>query len=545
MAFAPVARAGAPEAGQADTPPAGELRLGQRIYREGTLPSGKPVQALIQGDTAVDGRMFSCVNCHRRTGLGSVEGGIVTPANTGYRLFQPSYYGRDFTPAERSRLPEHYRTPQRRPAYTEETLARAIRDGVDPNGKALNQAMPRFSLGDGEMALLILYLKSLSAEPSPGVTENTIRFATVVSSEVPAADAAAMLGTLEAFVADWNSRAPGHAARAANPEIAQEADLSYRSLSLSRWQLDGPPATWRSQLEAHYRKEPVFALLGGITTGQWRPVHEFSEEHQIPCILPVTDFPVISGSDWYTQYFSKGLYQEGESAAASLGRELEATGQDSVVQLFRDSADGRALAAGFEASWRAQGRRAPASRILKSDEPVPQDLMRQLAGKEAPQVLLLWLGSDAAVLLERIAGGERRPGAVYLSAHLLGSSLWALSEPVREFASFSYPYRLPQDDAMHPDYAKVWLRARHLPVDDSRISTRMYSLMLLMNQAIPKMRRNFFRDNLLDQIDLSTIHGYPDYDRLSFASGQRYASRQSHIVTLSLGPNPIMIKKGE
>ena len=522
-----------------------QIRLGERVYREGILASGEPVQAVVKGDLAVDGRMFPCANCHRRSGMGSVEGGIVTPAIAGSKLFQPGYYGREFTAAERSALPEYYRTPARRPAYTGPALAKAIRSGVDPTGRVLNSAMPRYALSDADLANLISYLKVLSAEPSPGVSEKSLRFATVVTSEVPARDKAAMLATLEAFVADWNRQAPAHAERARYPEVAQEADLSFRSLSLSRWQLEGPPASWRGQLEAYYAKDPVFALVGGISTADWKPVHDFSEEHRIPSLFPLTDFPVVSGSDWYTLYFSKGLYQEGEAAATALGRAREVTAQDAVLQVYRDTPQGRALAAGFEAAWRALGRKPPVSRILSAAEPIPADLVRQVSGKGMPPVLLLWLGNEAGSVLERIAEGERRPKEVFLSASLLGAGLWTLSEPVREFTSFTYPYRLSQDETMHPDYAGVWLRDRALPVNGSRISSRMYSLMLLLNQAIPKMKRNFYRDNLLDQVDVSTLHGYPDFELLSFGPGQRYASKACQVVTLSRGPSPILIRKSE
>ena len=51
-------------------------------------------------------------------------------------------------------------------------------------------------------------------------------------------------------------------------------------------------------------------ILGRITTGEWKPIHEFCEKHHLPSIYPITDFPVISETDWFTLYFSKGLYQE-------------------------------------------------------------------------------------------------------------------------------------------------------------------------------------------------------------------------------------------
>ena len=56
----------------------------------------------------------------------------------------------------------------RRNRYSSETLARAIRDGIDPEGRKLDYLMPRFALDDATMRLLIGYLKQLSTHPAPG-----------------------------------------------------------------------------------------------------------------------------------------------------------------------------------------------------------------------------------------------------------------------------------------------------------------------------------------------------------------------------------------
>ena len=184
------------------------LRLGKIIYRDGLLPSGEPVTAIVQDDTPVEGTMFSCESCHMRSGFGSYEGGVMTTPTTGKYLYQPVFNLRQLTPAEKETVPRYlkylYETPPSRPAYTDATLAAALRTGIDPSGRLFDKVMPRYLLNDRDMAILINYLKSLAAEPSPGVTESSVRFATVVTDDVSLAERDALMTTLENYARGRN-----------------------------------------------------------------------------------------------------------------------------------------------------------------------------------------------------------------------------------------------------------------------------------------------------------------------------------------------------
>ncbi len=336
------------------------------MYREGILPSGKVMVGFIRGDVEVDSSAFSCSNCHLRAGLGSVEGGIVTPPVTGNKLYKP--YRR---PPSREDLPEHAgrikyaETVQERPAYTRESLAVAIRSGTDPAGQVFNQVMPRYRLSDRDLSILISYLEMLSSEPSPGASAEEFSFATIVADDVSQEDRQALLAPLQAFIAQKNQQQAMYK-DFKNFGYAPTIDMkfSFRQASLDVWELKGPPETWQGQLAAYYAKKPVFAVLGGISNSDWRPVHDFCEAQRLPCLFPITDFPVVSETGWYTFYFNKGYAQEGEAVARYLNRLENVPPATSILQIVQDSPAGRALAAGFQTTWKELGRPAVKSLTL-------------------------------------------------------------------------------------------------------------------------------------------------------------------------------------
>src|SRR5512135_2902320 len=65
-----------------------QLEIGRRIYQEGVLPSGAPLTGTRLGGAAVSGEAAACVTCHRRSGMGSVEGDIQVSPITGNALFE-------------------------------------------------------------------------------------------------------------------------------------------------------------------------------------------------------------------------------------------------------------------------------------------------------------------------------------------------------------------------------------------------------------------------------------------------------------------------
>jgi hypothetical protein len=314
------------------------------------------------------------------------------------------------------------------------------------------------------------------------------------------------------------------------------------------WELKGPPETWRGQLEEYYRKEPVFALLGGITTKEWRPIHEFSEANAIPCLFPITDLPVVSATDWYTLYFSKGFYQEGETAAHHLARTEDPAPAGTVVQFYPDTPEGKAFAAGFRDAWSESGRLPLVEKALPAGTLVTREDLERATGKDRRAVLVLWTGAEALPALEAAAAvKDGGISTIYLSASLLKDGLLTVPETLRERTYITYPYNLaePRPAMTYPPPPR---QKDPLQITDRRVPGKAATLYPVLNELFPSLESNYFRDYMFDIIDASMINWNmpavaPTFERISFGPGQRYASKGCYIVQLSKGDRPELVRK--
>jgi hypothetical protein len=533
------------------------LHLGERMYRDGILPSGEPMQAIVMGDIPVDGRMFTCDDCHQRSGLGSVEGTAITWPTNGRELYIPRRKTGAWRKPEseaakqdvRKNLPAYWEQIEDvRPAYTDESLALVLWTGIDPAGRKLHPIMPLYDLDDKDMAVMVHYLKNLSVDLAPGVDETTIRFATVVSDNVSTEDRHAMLSTLQAHIDVHNTQSRHQERRAASgPFYKTEKHQAYRRLELDIWELQGPENTWSAQLLNYYQKQPVFALLGGMTAGSWQPIHEFCEQHKIPNIFPLTDFPVISESGWYTLYFSKGFYQEGQAAARYVHTQENIVSGAKIIMVSREGMASNALSDGFLESWQEFGRPEPEHLKVAPNTKLTDQFWQDVMQSKQPDVLFLWLGSDDLEKIKALAHGTKSSPRIILSSEMLGNSFEVIPDDLRDNVYLTYPYSLPKSQKKSLLAVEQWLKARKIPVTDLKMQSKIYFLGWMLAGAVKSMRSEFFRDYFLEGFDMMIDQDYAIavYPRLTFGSGQRYASKGCYIVQLTKGPDPELIKKSD
>lgn len=515
-------------------------QFGEMMYRQGLLPSGEPIKAFTAGDVPVDGTAFTCVSCHLHSGLGSIEGEVITPPTNGRILYQPRkpfIKGFEYVPS----FANYAKYLPERPAYTDRTLADLIASGIDPTGRSVITVMPRYEIDDENMAIMIAYLKTLAPGNSPGVTPEEIKFATVIVEGVDPARVEAMLIPLEFNIQRKNSLAD---ASARNDRVARMAynmlgpDLLQKRFSLSKWVLKGDPETWRSQLDAYYEKEPVFLLLGGISDAGWEPIHRFCEARHIPCIMPIVDYPVISDSDWYTLYLSRGVRQEGESAARYLRGMAELFSGREIIQLYRDNRRGNALADGFRQVLEASGRQVDAEVKLAEGMPLSAERVRNLLAEHQTAVLLIWDNAEVLKSLEGLDTAANKPDMVVLSGDWLGEKIWDVPAPLRDLVAMTYPYRLPHQEKRYDLSIQRVLEGKPMARYDFKTIRKAYASQELLGMALMEMRAEYDRDFFLDTIGMMEDQYFPLYERLSFGPGQRYASKGCYIVRLGTGESP-------
>ena len=291
----------------------GDPDLGKRIYRDGMLPDGSKLTAFVSGDVPIRGHFASCARCHRNSGYGSDEPGKIVPAITASRLFEERKHERAeelrtlFQEPQTTDESTNARIPRNRPSYTDATLLAALREGHDPTGHVFGLLKPRYDLSDSHGRHLIAYLKTLGANHAAGVEADTIHFATIITDDVSSDAQASFLRTINAFVETRNREVTRYRSRPGlSPNYKSDLIPSFRKWQVHVWRLEGSPANYGLQLASHYNRRPVFAILSGLTEGDWNPIHRFCDHREVPCIFPITSRPKTNAKGGYTIYFDRG-----------------------------------------------------------------------------------------------------------------------------------------------------------------------------------------------------------------------------------------------
>lgn len=512
----------------------GVSSLGVGIYRLGVLPSGQPLRGEHAAAVALEGRTAACVNCHRRSGLGETEGRILIPPITAKYLFPVRGPKPGAAQMPGTQAPVAYRGP-----YSEATLARAIREGIGSDGHGFNELMPRYALDDASMAILIAYLRQLSSGPVPGVGDEILDFATIIT---PDADPVVRQGVLEVLSKFFDNKNAFF--REQSPPLQSSRNIHYRVVrkwKLHVWELTGPPEGWEQQLHQRLRAQPVFAVISGLGGRTWAPVHRFCEAESLPCLFPNVDLPVVAEDDFYPLYFSKGVLLEAQLLARRVTEQAAGVGVRRVVQVYRSGDIGEAGAHEVHTGLAAQGIEvvdralAPGARS--------QTVSEAVENVHAHDALILWMRPKDL----RALPPSPPPGALLYASGLMGGLEHApLPAGWRTTLDLTYPFDLPDDRRLRMTFPLGWLKIRHIEVVDERIQTDTYIACGILADVLGPMLDNFVRDHLLERLEpllsARARNGY--YARLGLGPGQRFASKGGYLVHFADAQGPKIVADG-
>jgi hypothetical protein len=470
-------------AGWAYQPPAVLSDLaqqGERLYLDGVRADGSPLSGqrhLGGGDPViVQGVQAACVQCHRRSGLGAVEGDMLVPPISGRALFHPGGVAAVMDTRAR-RLLNTAHEP-----YDDESLAVALRGGHGVGGRPLHGMMPRFNLSDGEVAALKAYLQTLSPTWSPGVSTQRVRLASVIAPDVQGERRAVAIDMLRALVSRKNlGTRPGRRHMVSALEFVLRTERQWEH---EIWELSGPPETWGAQLRERQARNPVFGIASGVA-GDWTPVHAFCQAERVPCWLPAIDaVQPTTDSDFYGLYFSAGVGLE----AQVLANQLPAGSR--LLQLVSNDA-----AARLGANTLAQLR--PGIQQLVVGDSSPQTLAAAVHGLRAEDNLVLWLRPSDLPILQALTP----PAAGLWTGTQLSGEEAAWPAAWRAASRVVTPYELPSLRQGNLAGLRAWLGLVRKPLVDEAMQSQIYFAMNFLNETLGEMLQNLHRDYLLERAE--------------------------------------------
>jgi ABC-type branched-subunit amino acid transport system substrate-binding protein len=264
------------------------------------------------------GAGFPCINCHLAGGKGQLEGGVQSSDITWFTLTK-EFSGK--RPSGRIH-----------PPYDDETIARAIADGLDPAGNELDEAHPRYEMEREDLENLIAYLKIMEREPVPGVTDNEIRVGILLPEKGPLAEAGREVRSLlTGYFIEVNARGGLYS-----------RSLALNPVPFNPYREDGALSATRAAVES----EDIFCFLANVGGRADDESARYLSAKKVPVLVPLFSAPESGyGAGRYTFHVFASIRDQARVMTDFLAERLEAPG-NRVALLYAEDSTGKGGAAG-------------------------------------------------------------------------------------------------------------------------------------------------------------------------------------------------------
>lgn len=441
---------------------------GKKIYTTGEGSSGKSIEALVGADaTELPATSVPCVGCHGEDGKGRPEGNIVPP-NITFEYLTLAYG-------------HQHDNGRKHPAFTEDSFITAISKGMDSAGNQLDYAMPRYDLSDSDSADLIAYLKRLSSDIDEGLTDTTIRLATILPMHGELAElGSAIKDMLMASINELNAHG-GIYNRKIQLEVIEYSDDSATTLNNVRHKLE---------------TDPVFALITPFSSNIEQELLTLCEKSGIPQIAPYTLFPEDqTARSPSTFYLLPGLNNEARAMVDYAVNELRLKNIKAIVMSPEDD-NLKKLATTIEKYSQKQTLGSVTPFIYSSHTYQAKTVSGQLS-KQKPEVIFFF-GSpnELAVLVGSIKNLKIKP-YIFISSSLTDSKVASNYNAGRIFISAPVVSREQGNDE---DFFHL-IKQNNLKTQHLTAQAITFSAVKLLVEGLQKTGQELSRKKLMQNME--------------------------------------------
>ena len=470
---------------------------GRQIYLQGTSPSGREITVVLGiQQTQVPSASLACANCHGRTGLGTSEGGV-SPSNLTWDSLTRPY--EVTAPSGRKHGP-----------YTESSFKRAVTMGLDAAGNELQVAMPRFRLSLDDADDLVTYIKKLGRTLDPGLTDTTIRVATIVPADGPLADTGqAVKAALQAYIDDLNDRG---------------------GLYDRRLELRASTALTKAGVKRFIQNENIFAIVSPLIAGAEKDLVPLFEEEEVPVIGPFTYLPQLGFPiKKHIFYLYAGVDDQARALCHFAAKNLASPTVALVVP-------GQGLASDLPAAVRqrcqALSLKVAPEITLGNDQFNAGQLATQLSGAGAGTVLFLGSATQTVELSGAAAEIGWRPNLLLIGS-LEGQEVFDIPASFKGRAFIAYP-TLPSDWSQ--DRLRIFAGiAEHHGLSTKHIASQISAVGAaeILIEGLKRVGKDLSREKLVNQLE--GFYGYKTglTPAITYGPNRRIGALGAYVVLLN------------
>lgn len=477
---------------------------GRQIYLKGESGEGSEIKVRLGSDNLeVPAAAFACVNCHGLKGDGTSEGGLQPPPITWATLTAP----------HTSAL-----TSRERTAYTEETLARAIRAGLDPAGVRLHPGMPQYEMNAGQMADLIAYLKKIGQadDLEPGLSAQTLKLGAALPLTGPLAQIGEDIkATVEAYFAEINA----------------QGGIYGRQFELVVADSQADPARTLQAMQQLVERDGVFALVGSFEGPGSEQANEYLRRSEVALVGPVTLSPrVATPPNPYVFYLLPTFGDQARvlvdfAAAKSTPRPAR------LAIIYAEGEFDRDALAGL----RAQMKLYPMETVFEYGyEPgrfAPERVGTPLA-QSRPDYIFFFGGAEQFTTLARAVDAAKLRAPLLSSVVMVGRAAFDVPPAVAAQTYLAYPAALPNQTDF-ADFIAV-MQSKGVKLRSPAFQTVAFGAAKTFVEAAKLSGREISRPQLLNALERLRDYKTGVVPPLTFGPNRRVGADSCSVVRLDM-----------